>query len=305
MNLHTSVLLDEVLSAFDGLHIKHFVDGTLGAGGHSAAILQKHPEIERLTGIDQDPSALEIAKNRLLPFAPKVQFIHGNFSELESYHLPPIDGFLADLGVSSMQLDRPERGFSFMRDGPLDMRMDTTSMLTAADIVNTWSEGELGRIFRVYGEEKQWRRAAGLIVEARQTVPFTTTLQLADLFREKLHKGAKKGIHPATLIFQALRIAVNGELEVIEKVLPAVLRLMSPGGRIAIISFQSLEDRLIKNTFRHWAEDKESSSGIGGIFIDKTPEGKVLTRKPLEATDEEVAANPRSRSAKLRVFEKR
>lgn len=304
MNLHTSVLLEEVLSAFEGKHIKHFVDGTLGAGGHSEAILKYHPEIEQLTGIDQDTSALEIARERLAPYGSKVKFIHGNFSELASYQLSGIDGFLADLGVSSMQLDRPERGFSFMRDGPLDMRMDTTALLTAADIVNTWSQDELGRIFRVYGEERQWRRAAGLIVEARETTPFTTTLQLADLFREKLHKGAKKGIHPATLIFQALRIAVNGELEVIEKVLPAVLRLMNPGGRIAIISFQSLEDRLIKNMFRHWAEDKESSSGIGGIFIDKTPEGKVITRKPLEASEEEIAANPRSRSAKLRVFEK-
>lgn len=305
MHFHTSVLLEEVLAAFEGHPIKHFVDGTLGAGGHSEAILLNHPEIERLTGIDQDPSALEIAKNRLLPFAPKVQFIHGNFSEISTYGLPPIDGFLADLGVSSMQLDRPERGFSFLRDGPLDMRMNTTGLLTAADIVNTWSEQELARIFRVYGEEKQWRRAARLIVEARETAPFTTTLQLANLFSEKLYKGAKKGIHPATLIFQALRIAVNGELEVIEKVLPAVLKLMNPGGRIAIISFQSLEDRLVKNTFRHWAEDKESSSGIGGIFIDKTPEGRLMTRKPVEATEEEVTANPRSRSAKLRVFEKR
>lgn len=305
MSLHKSVLLAEVVAAFEGLKLTCFVDGTLGAGGHSEAILQNHPEIEQLIGIDQDSSALEIARERLKPFLSKVRFIHGNFSSLEKYQVPQIDGFLADLGVSSMQLDRPERGFSFMRDGPLDMRMDRTALLTAADIVNTWSEAELGRIFRIYGEEKQWRRAAGLIVEAREKTPFVTTLQLADLFREKLHKGAKKGIHPATLIFQALRIVVNGELDVIEKVLPAVLKLMKPGGRIAIITFHSLEDRIIKNTFRYWAEDKVSSSGVGGVFIDKIPEGKLVNRKPIEASEDEIVDNPRSRSAKLRIFEKR
>jgi 16S rRNA (cytosine1402-N4)-methyltransferase len=305
VSLHKSVLLAEVIAAFEDLKMACFVDGTLGAGGHSEAILQNHPEIQQLIGIDQDTSALDIARARLEPYHSKVRFVHGNFSNLDKYQIPPIDGFLADLGVSSMQLDRPERGFSFMREGPLDMRMDATGVLTAADIVNTWSESELGRIFRIYGEEKQWRRAAGLIVEEREKGPFQTTTQLADLFREKLHKGAKKGIHPATLIFQALRIVVNGELDVIEKVLPAVLKLMKPGGRIAIITFHSLEDRIIKNTFRYWAEDKESSSGVGGIFIDKVPEGKLVNRKPIEASEEEITENPRSRSAKLRVFEKR
>ncbi len=305
MHPHKSVLLDEVLQAFEDRSIEYFVDGTLGAGGHSEAILRHHPEIKELIGIDQDPSALEIARTRLQPFESKLRLIHGNFSELEKYQLPPIDGFLVDLGVSSMQLDQPDRGFSFMHEGPLDMRMDTTQELTAAEIVNTWDEGELAKIFRDYGEEKQWRRAAGLIVEERAKAPITTTLQLAQLFREKLHKGAKKGLHPATLIFQALRIAVNGELDVIEKVLPAVLKLLKPGGRIAVISFQSLEDRIVKNLFRYWAEDKESSSGVCGIFRDKVPEGKVITRKPVEANEEEVSENPRSRSAKLRVFEKR
>lgn len=305
MHPHKSVLLEEVLHAFEGRSLEFFVDGTLGAGGHSEAILRHHPEIKQLIGIDQDPSALEIAKRRLQPFESKLRLIHGNFAELEQYELPPIDGFLVDLGVSSMQLDQPERGFSFMQDGPLDMRMDTTKGITAAEIVNNWDEHDLAKIIRDYGEEKQWRRAARLIVEEREKTPFTTTLQLAQLFREKLHKGAKKGLHPATLIFQALRIAVNGELEVIEKVLPAVLKLLKPGGRIAVISFQSLEDRIVKNLFRYWAEDKESSSGVGGIFRDKVPEGKVLTRKPTEATDAEIGENPRSRSAKLRVFEKR
>lgn len=301
---HTSVLLEEVLSAFDGRSLHYVVDATLGAGGHSLALLERHPEIVQLIGIDQDTTALEIAKKRLEPYAHKVKFIHGNFASLGRYDIPPLDAFLADLGVSSMQLDRPERGFSFMREGPLDMRMDLSSPLTAADIVNTWSEEDLGKIFRVYGEEKQWRRAASLIVEERNRSPFSSTLQLAHLFEQKLHKGAKKGIHPATLIFQALRIAVNRELEVIEQLLPTVLRLMNREGRIAVISFQSLEDRLVKNIFRDWAEDKVSSSGIGGVFIDKIPEGKVITRKPIVASEEEVNRNPRSRSAKLRVFEK-
>jgi 16S rRNA (cytosine1402-N4)-methyltransferase len=202
-----------------------------------------------------------------------------------------------------MQLDQPERGFSFMREGPLDMRMDPNNPINAADIVNTWSEQELGRIFREYGEEKQWRAAARVIVNAREEQSIETTHELANILKP-IFFWKKKGINPLTLIFQALRICVNRELEVVEKIIPEAISCLSSGGRLAIISFHSLEDRIVKNAFRYAASDKEDTFGIGGVFINKTPLVKMVTRKPIEASDQEVARNPRSRSAKLRVIEK-
>ncbi len=306
---HDSVLLNEILSYFEECSLKVFVDGTLGAGGHSFAILQAHPEIERFIGLDQDPLALSLAKERLSHWKSKVLLIHSNFArikeQLEAQKINSIDGMLLDLGVSSMQLDRPEKGFSFSKNGPLDMRMDPSNSLTAEEIVNTWSEQQLGRIFRDYGEEKQWRTAARLLVKAREETSLRTTQQLVDVLISPLRYKAKKGIHPLTLIFQALRIAVNRELEVLEQVLPEALSLLSPGGRLAVITFQSLEDRIVKNFFRFAASDKFDTSGIGGgLFLDKKPEGIILTRKPVEPTEEEVSKNPRSRSSKLRVLEK-
>jgi 16S rRNA (cytosine1402-N4)-methyltransferase len=304
---HVPVLLTEVLQAFEGCHLKIFVDGTLGAGGHSAAILEAHPEIELLVGIDQDPTALEIARKRLLPWKEKARFIHSNFSHmktlLDEQGIQQVNGILLDLGVSSMQFDQPEKGFSFMHEGPLDMRMNPKDPLTAADIVNTWSEQDLGRIFREYGEEKQWRQAARVIVSARNKEPILTTKALADILRP-LFTWKKKGINPLTLIFQALRICVNKEIEVLEKVLPQAIDLLDTGGRLAVISFHSLEDRVVKNTFRYAADDKLDTSGIGGMFIDKDPTVSPITRKPVSATEKEVEANPRSRSAKLRAIEK-
>ncbi len=305
---HYPVLLTEVIQAFEPVELQVVVDGTLGAGGHAESLLKAHPEIQYYIGIDQDPQALALAAQRLQPWASKVIFKHGNFAQfdnvLKELSLPPPNAILVDLGVSSMQLDQPIRGFSFMHEGPLDMRMDPTLPLTAADIVNTWSEQELGRIFRDYGEEKQWRVAARTIVQARQDRLFTTTSDLKAVLIPVLARYAKKGIHPLTLVFQGLRICVNRELEVLETFLPKALDILAPKGRLAVISFHSLEDRIVKTQMRLAASDKWETSGLGGLFQDKDPTVKVLTKKPIEAGEEEVQLNPRSRSAKLRVVEK-
>ncbi|MEI8124279.1 MAG: 16S rRNA (cytosine(1402)-N(4))-methyltransferase RsmH [Parachlamydiaceae bacterium] len=310
MTHHTSVLLNELVNAFHGVHLKIFVDATLGAGGHSKAFLEAHPEIEVLIGIDQDPVAREIAKERLFPWENKVKIVSGNFSEIR-HHLcqlgvRAVDGIIFDLGVSSMQFDFAEKGFSFMREGPLDMRMDPSRSLTASEIVNTWSESDLGRIFRDYGEEKRWRMAARAIVAARNMKKIETTVELADILRQAIpFHLQKKGIHPATLVFQALRICVNRELEVLEAALPEAVDLLRVGGRLGVISFHSLEDRIVKNFMRFSASDKMNTEGIGGMFLDKDPMISLLSRKPIVPTDDEMRGNPRSRSAKLRVVEKR
>lgn len=301
--MHKSVLLNEVLWAFKDLTLNTFVDGTLGAGGHSGAILAQHPEIKQLIGIDQDPSALRLAQENLAPFKDKCRFVHANFSALGGV-AAQADGILVDLGVSSMQLDQAERGFSFRYDAPLDMRMNPDDPLSAQEIVNTWEEGALARIFRDYGEEKKWRRAAHAVVEGRKKKAIETTKALVDLLEPHLYDPRSK-IHPLTRVFQALRIAVNRELDVLETFLPQALKVLSPGGRLAVISFHSLEDRIVKQQFRDWASDKVSTTGLQGLFLDKDPEGVVITSKPLEAEEEEIHENPRARSARLRVFEKK
>lgn len=305
---HVSVLFNEVMEAFHEINLEVFVDGTLGAGGHAEGLLKNHPEIKRYIGFDQDPQALEIAKQRLVEW-PSLEVINKNFqhldAELNKKGLTKVDGLLLDLGVSSMQLDQPEKGFSFMRDGPLDMRMDPSNPLTAEVIVNTWTEKEIGQVLRDYGEEKQWRSAARAIVQARLSQPITTTLQLSETLLPILGWKAKKGINPLTLSFQGLRIAVNRELEVLEAVLPKAIERLRPGGRLAVISFHSLEDRIVKNFLRFAADDKYDTSGIGGVFLDKEPTVDLVTRKPITASEEEIKTNPRSRSAKLRVVTKR
>lgn len=304
---HISVLLNPVIDCFRDLKLSIFVDGTLGAGGHSEAILTHHPEIEQLVGIDQDPQALNLAKSHLEPWKEKLTLVSGNFSELEKHlnqlQIESVDGILLDVGVSSMQLDQAEKGFSFSKEGPLDMRMDPDGETTAADIVNTWSEKDLGKIFREYGEERRWRAAASQIVKARTENRIETTLQLAEILKPVLF-WKKKRVNPLTLIFQALRIAVNQELMRIEEVIPQAMRVLRKGGRLAIISFHSLEDRIVKNAFRHLASDKENTSGIGGVFLSKDKEVNLVTRKPLIPTDQEIKENPRCRSAKLRIIEK-
>jgi 16S rRNA (cytosine1402-N4)-methyltransferase len=305
---HLSVLLNEILSFFEGRSLRFFVDGTLGAGGHAEAILSQHPEIEKFIGIDQDPSALAIAEQRLAPWKSKIALRQGNFTQISTFldqlKIQEADGILLDLGVSSMQFDLPEKGFSFMHDGPLDMRMDPENPLTAKEIVNTWEEEELGRIFRDFGEEKQWRLAARALVNARKKQPIQTTHELLNILYPVLHRKAKKGLNPLTLVFQALRICVNSELEVLEEVLPRAIERLSPEGRLAVISFQSLEDRIVKNLFRYEASDREDSAGLAGLFLCKTRTLKILTKKPIIPQEKEVKTNPRSRSAKLRVVEK-
>lgn len=301
---HIPVLLNEIIDAFSDVNLCRYIDGTLGAGGHAEAILKAHPELKTFIGIDQDPDALQIAKNRLEFPDRSLVFISGNFSDLKKHISNDLfDGILVDLGVSSMQLDREERGFSFMRDGPLDMRMNQKSGMTAADIVNTWDEKALADLFFQYGEERQSRKAARAICLERESRPFETTLQLSSCI-EKNIKRIKYDIHPATKIFQSLRIAVNGELDRLEAFLPQAIESLRKGGRLAVITFHSLEDRIVKHRFAYYASDKESTSGIGGMFLGKEPVVKILTRKPIEATEEEIKRNPRSRSAKLRVIEK-
>lgn len=281
--MHIPVLLKEVLQAFEGRSLKRYADLTVGAGGHAFAILEAHPEIEEFIGFDQDPTALSLAKERLQPFGDKVRLIHSNFAHVASYG-KNFDGLLADLGVSSMQLDQAHRGMSFSQEGPLDMRMDPSHPLTAAEILNRWPEAKIAAIFRDLGEEPAWRKAAKAVVAARQKKRFVTTKDLVNvLIKICIRKGR---IHPLTRVFQGLRIAVNGELTVLQTLLDNVDNLLAPGGRALIISFHSLEDRLVKQSFRQ-------KSTL-----------KIITKKPLVAADDEIALNPRSRSAKIRIAER-
>ncbi|MEM6254530.1 MAG: 16S rRNA (cytosine(1402)-N(4))-methyltransferase RsmH [Cyanobacteria bacterium P01_D01_bin.156] len=279
---HQSVLTKEVLTGLAPHAHGHYLDVTIGGGGHGRLILKTGEDI-RLTAIDQDPNALAAAKQNLAEFNEQVTFWHGNFAEFVP-HTCDFDGILADLGVSSPQLDRPERGFSFRHEGALDMRMNPTQDLTAADLVNHGSERELADIFYHYGEERLSRRIARRIVERR---PFQTTTALANAIAASVPGKYRHGrIHPATRVFQALRIAVNRELDVLEQLLQIAPSWLKPGGRLAIISFHSLEDRRVK----HGLRDHEQL--------------KVLTKKPIVATQEEIRQNPRARSAKLRLAER-
>ena len=295
MSGHIPVLRDEVVQAFDGLKMKTFFDGTLGAGGHAKAILEAHPEIERYIGCDRDPTALGIAKETLVPWARKLELVRGSYSDIERYlderGIEQIDGFLIDIGVSSMQLDEKDRGFSFRFEGPLDMRMDPDSDLTAEQIVNEYSAKELEKIFREYGEEPQARRAADAIVTARKKKRIETTAALIDIVKPVLKWGK---LHPATLIFQALRIVVNNELGELKRGLSGAIKRISPGGRLAVISFHSLEDRIVKHRFKEDVGTKRER----GIL-------EILTKKPLVPMEEECKSNPRARSAKLRVAQRR
>lgn len=291
---HKSVLLNETLEIFKDKPLKVFIDATLGAGGHSEAIFHAHPELKKLIGIDQDQEAIAIAKERLKQ-AP-LHIIYNNFAKAP---LEKADGILADIGVSSMQLDRPEKGFSFRFEGPLDMRMDASNPVNAANIVNEWEERDLARLFRDYGEEKRFRDAARAIVKNR---PFNTTKELHACLEKALYNPKLK-IDPATRVFQALRIQVNDELNVLKAFIPRAIEALNPGGVLAIITFHSLEDRIVKHMFRDFASDKVSTSGIGGMFLEKIPEVKLLTRG-IVASDDEIRLNPRSRSATLRAVEK-
>jgi 16S rRNA (cytosine1402-N4)-methyltransferase len=300
---HESVLLNEVVEYLQPAAGKTFLDVTLGGGGHSEALLQHDAHV---VALDQDPVAIAYANSRLRAHAGRFSPLRGNFREfpelLAEIGVPKFDGILADIGVSSKQLDDASKGFSFMHEGPLDLRMDPDALVTAEDLVNTMSEEELIRTFIDYGEEPFARRIAKAIVKARASKAIRTTTELARVIESASPRVGKR--HPATLCFQALRIAVNDELAALEDFLKAAPQWLKPGGRVAVISFHSLEDRLVKRSFQHHATE----------FIDRPewPQARpnpdfclrVLTRKPVEASDEEVKRNPRSRSARLRVAER-
>ena len=305
---HISVLLDECI---DGLNIKPdgiYVDGTLGGAGHSSQIA-KRLTTGRLIGIDRDPVALQAAGERLSPYADRVTLVHSNFCEiaqvLKDLNIEGVDGILLDLGVSSPQLDDSSRGFSYMADALLDMRMNSEDSLSAYDVVNTWSYEELRRILFDYGEERYAPKIASAICKRRETKPIETTLELVDVIRSAMPAQAlREKQHPAKRSFQAIRIAVNDELGSVEKVMADAIPCLNPGGRLAVITFHSLEDRIVKTAMAGAAKGCTCPPSFPVCVCGKKPQVHVITRKPITSTDAELERNPRARSAKLRVCEK-
>ncbi len=303
---HIPVLLAAVLDLLPATSGAVIVDATVGGGGHAAALLSRAGPAGRLLGIDQDESALVLAGARLSDFGDRVTLVHACFDRLTSLAaeagFSPADVILMDLGVSSMHLDRAVRGFSFQQDGPLDMRMDARGEgPTAADLVNTLDEDELAALIREYGEDKRARRIARRIVRER---PFYRTAALAQAIEAAAPRGKTDKIHPATRTFQALRIAVNDELAVLERALPQALALLRPGGRLGVISFHSLEDRIVKRFFRQESTDCICPPGQPVCTCHHRASVRLVTRKPVTGDADEVSNNPRSRSARLRVVEK-
>jgi 16S rRNA (cytosine1402-N4)-methyltransferase len=305
---HVSVLLDECL---DGLNIKPdgiYVDGTLGGAGHSREIA-KRLTTGMLIGIDRDTVALKAAGERLAPYGERVKLVHSNFCEikqvLEDLGIDGVDGILLDLGVSSPQLDDGERGFSYMADAPLDMRMNRQDSLSAYTVVNTWSQEELKRILYDYGEERYAPQIAAAICRKREIKPIETTLELVDVIRSAMPPAAlREKQHPAKRSFQAIRIAVNDELGSVEKVMADAIPCLNPGGRLAVITFHSLEDRIVKNGMVAASKGCTCPPNFPVCVCGKKPKVKLISRKPITSTQEELDRNPRARSAKLRVCEK-
>lgn len=306
---HVSVLLRECIEALQIKPNGIYVDCTTGGGGHSLEIAKRLTDGGRLVAIDRDEDALRAAGKRLADFADRVTFVHSNYAMLQSVladlGIPGVDGVLADLGVSSYQLDTAERGFSYMQDAPLDMRMDREQPLRAYDVVNTYSEEELRRILYDFGEEKFARNIAANIVKKRSERPIETTLELAELVKASMPKTAREGgHHPAKRTFQAIRIEVNSELSSIPPALDAAVHALNPGGRIAVITFHSLEDRLVKQKFAALSSGCTCPREFPVCVCGKKPVVRVITKKPVTAGEDELEVNPRSRSAKLRVAEK-
>ncbi len=305
---HISVLLNE---SVDALNIKKdgiYADGTLGGGGHSEKILERLSNGGLLIGIDQDAEAICAAKKRLEKFT-NVIYENTNFKNIKDIlirnSIENIDGAVLDLGVSSYQLDNADRGFSYIADSRLDMRMDLSSELDAYKVVNTYSEENLAKIFFEYGEEKFSRRIASQIVKTRGEKPIETTLELSELVKKCIpQKTVKKGSHPAKRVFQAIRIEVNGELAILEGALNDFFDVLKPGGRLAVISFHSLEDRIVKNTFASLAKGCVCPKDFPVCVCGKKPRGKIITRKAVVPSDDEIDRNKRSKSSKLRVIEK-
>lgn len=307
--VHKPIMLKECLELLQIKPDGTYVDCTLGGGGHSVAIARRLGNKGRLIGLDQDPQAIEAAGKRLQPYKDKVTLIRSNFVHLsEVLHnldIVGVDGVLFDLGISSPQVDRAERGFSYQQDAELDMRMDPEQKVSAKDLVNQLDEKELARIIKNYGEEKWAARIARFIVEARRREEIRTTGQLVDIIKQAIPAGARKaGPHPAKRTFQALRIAVNRELEVLPEALDQAVDLLNSGGRIVVISFHSLEDRIVKQTFKERAQDCTCPPGFPVCTCNARKELNILTKKPLEPSREEIDANPRARSAKVRAAEK-
>lgn len=306
---HISVLFDEVMDLLQPEPGKVFVDGTVGGGGHSYGFMERLGPTGRLIAIDQDVNALEAAKERLKPWMEQITFVQDNFENLpqiiDEYAPEGVDGILLDIGVSSPQIDNAERGFSYMADAPLDMRMNQNQALTAQEIVNTWSENEIRRVLQDYGEENWSARIAKLIVEHRAKKPIETTLELVDIIERAIPKGAReKGSHVAKRTFQGLRIAVNDELGVLERMIDGAIERLNKGGRMGIITFHSLEDRIVKNKFRYHSLKCICPPELPICQCNKIQTVKVIIRKPVEASTLEKEKNSRSRSAKLRVVEK-
>lgn len=301
---HLSVLYQEIITALRPVHSGRYVDATVGAGGHAWGILDASSPDGELLGLDLDPRALELATQRLASFSDRVHLVHSSYTTLSTELLTLgwdfVDGIVIDLGVSSMQIDTPERGFSFLKEGPLDMRFDPSQSVSAATIVNHFSEIEIADILWKYGEERNSRRIARAIVQAR---PLTTTLELANVIKHASGKTSSR-IHPATRSFQALRIAVNQELHSLEDFLPQAITSLHPGGRLAVISFHSLEDRIVKQYFKRESQDcicppEQPICTCGHVAIIKE-----INRHPIEAGELEIEGNPRARSARLRIAEK-
>lgn len=306
---HKSVLLQECIDALNIRPDGIYLDGTLGGAGHSSQIARRLTEGGRLIGVDRDRTALAAAKERLASYADRVTLVHSNFAEidaiLDSLGIPAVDGMLFDLGVSSPQLDDASRGFSYMADAPLDMRMDKDDVLTAGEVVNTWPQGELRRILYDYGEERYAPQIAAAICRAREKAPIETTLELVDIIRSAMPAQAlREKQHPAKRSFQAIRIAVNDELGAVSRMMQAAVGRLNPGGRLAVITFHSLEDRIVKSEMQQAARGCTCPPEFPVCVCGKKPLVKLVTRKPIVSGPAELEENPRARSAKLRVAEK-
>ncbi len=299
---HTPVLLDEVIAHLNLRAGQTVVDCTLGLGGHSEAILKKIGLKRQLIAFEQDKDNLKRAKENLKKYEKRITYVHDNFENFNNYVKKPVDGILFDLGFSSPHVDDPERGFSFQTDGPLDMRYDRRQKLTAEHVVNKYNEKDLADIIYQYGEERRSRVIAKKIVHVRKKKPITSTLQLTRVVASTM--GRKQKIHPATRTFQALRIYVNRELEVLEEALDQAIELLKPGGRIVVISYHSLEDRIVKNKFRYYAKDCICPKELPICQCNFQKKLYILTKRPIIPSGIEVSKNPRARSAKLRVSER-
>lgn len=305
---HKPIMVEEVIKGLNIIEDGIYVDGTLGGGGHSLEIV-KRVKHGKLIGIDQDKNAIEKARKRLIDYKDKTIIVHDNYLNIENIlqalDIEKVDGILLDLGVSSHQLDEGERGFSYHQDAPLDMRMNRDESFTAWNVVNKYNMQEIEKILWEYGEEKWAKRIAEFIVRERKVKTIDTTLELVDIIKKAIPKGARsESQHPARKTFQGIRIEVNKELEIIKKVLPKMVKLLKKGGRLCIIDFHSLEDRIVKRSFKELNKECICPPDFPICVCDKKKEINIITKKPITPKKEEIENNPRSRSAKLRIAEK-